>query len=133
MTETSAAAQAKIRAGTRIERSNKKLFDDRLITVSHVELDKSVADMPRIRVEIHHFGSRAVDDARLDLLFLDSKNQVLGRRAVNPLVVAGSLYGDQVKPLRPGEIREFFIDASQPPAGWLNNVAAEIVYYRFAP
>lgn len=131
--QLSTNTQVKIRGGVRIERGKSKGFDERLIVINHVKVDKSVADTPRVQVEIDYFGTRIVEDARLDLLFLDSKEKVLGRRAVNPLVVSGGLYGDKVSPLNPGEKRAFYIDASNTPAGWTSHVAAEMIYYRFAP
>lgn len=133
LSQLSADTQVTIRGGVRIERGKSRGFDERLIVINHAKLDKSVADMPRVQVEIDHFGTRIVDDARLDLLFLDGHGRVLGRRAVNPLVVSGGLYGDKASPLNPGEKRELYIDASNAPEGWTSHVAAEIIYYRFAP
>ena len=78
-------------------------------------------------------GERPVIDIRVDILFMDGKDRILSRRAINPLVVSGGLFGDKTKPLFPGETRGFQADATQPPSGWINQLKAEVVYYQFAP
>ncbi|WP_130471355.1 hypothetical protein [Candidatus Magnetaquicoccus inordinatus] len=128
-----AAVNARISGGTRIESGKSPTFDRGLMTVDEVQIDKSLPDQPRIQVRISHHGNRVVDHARMDILFLDNKATLLARRAVNPLVVSGGLYGDKIKPLRPDEVREFYVDATQAPLGWLDQVAVELIYYQFAP
>ncbi|MEO5340051.1 MAG: hypothetical protein H7837_05955 [Magnetococcus sp. MYC-9] len=133
LAQENSVARAKVRAGVRVERDKSDAFDEELITVEQVQTDRSVPDMPRILIRMNHRGDRIVDNVRMDILFLDQKSALLARRPVNPLVVAGSLTGDKVKPLQPGEQREFYVDATQAPLGWLEQVGTELVYYQFAP
>ena len=133
LTQITVAAHVKVKSGVRIERGKTPGFDDGLLVVDQTQVDRTLFDQPRILVRMSHHGDRAVDSARLDILFLDSKSTLLARRAVNPLVISGGLSGDKIKPLRPGEVREFFVDATQAPLGWMDQLSTEVVYYQFAP
>ncbi|MBF0459905.1 MAG: hypothetical protein HQL87_00765 [Magnetococcales bacterium] len=133
LAQTAAATQAKVKNGIRVERGKSPAFDDGLLIVDSIQVDNTLPNLPRIQVRLSHHGDRTVDNARLDILFLDSKATALARRAVNPLVVAGGLLGDKVKSLRPGEVREFYVDATQAPMGWIDQLTSEVVYYQFAP
>ncbi|MBF0185123.1 MAG: hypothetical protein HQM06_12150 [Magnetococcales bacterium] len=133
LNQVSAAVNARIKGGVRIESGKSPAFDRGLLLVDQIEIDKSLPEQPRIQVRISHHGNRVVDNARMDILFLDNKATLLARRAVNPLVVSGGLYGDKVKPMRPDEVRDFYVDATQAPLGWLDQVSVELIYYQFAP
>ncbi|MBF0097117.1 MAG: hypothetical protein HQM04_10875 [Magnetococcales bacterium] len=133
LNQVSAAFNARIKGGTRVESGKSAGFDRGLLLVDRIEVDKTIPEQPFIRVQISHHGNRVVDGARMDILFLDNKATLLARRAVNPLVVSGGLYGDKVKPIRPEEVREFIVDATQAPLGWLDQVSVELVYYQYAP
>ena len=133
LSQLNAAYRAKVKAGIRIEKGKSPTFDNELILIKRVETDKSVAESPRIQVSIRYNGERVIDSARMDILFLDNRSTVLGRRAINPLVVSGSMFGDRIQPLQPSELRALTVDATQAPLGWVDQVAAEIIYYQFAP
>ena len=123
--------QDKSKTLPRIEKGKSGDFVEGLLTVSslRVELD----DMPHIRALLSNNGTKYLDDARVDILFMDGKDKVLLRRSINPLVVSGGLFGDKTKPLFPGETREITLDASQTPPGWINQLKAEVIYYQLAP
>lgn len=133
LAQVSAVAQGKVKGGVRVERNKSPAFNPILIEVEQIQVDKNLPDLPRIQVRMNYTGNRILESARMDILFLDNKATVLGRRAVNPLVISGGLYGDRVKPLHPGEVRTFFADATQAPLGWMDQVSAELVHYQFAP
>lgn len=126
-------------ATPRIERGKSDDFAEGLLIVSNLQLNSdkakagSAPDKPRIHATLNNTSTRPVIDIRVDILFMDGKDRILSRRAINPLVVSGGLFGDKTKPLFPGETRGFQADATQPPSGWINQLKAEVVYYQFAP
>ncbi|MBF0160789.1 MAG: hypothetical protein HQL88_00740 [Magnetococcales bacterium] len=133
LAQLNAASRARVKAGVRIEKGRSSSFDDELIVIEQLQVDKSVAEWPRIRIALRYNGDRVIDEAKLDVLFLDSKATLLARRAINPLVVSGSMFGDKMQPLHPGELRNVVVDATQAPLGWLDRVSVELIYYRYAP
>ena len=120
-----------------VERGKSEAFDAALLKIDNVRLVKGRGDsttglrVPHLHALVSNKGANPMIEARVDMLFMDGTGQVLARRSVNPLVVSGGLFGDKIRPLQPGESREFEVDTSQLPAGWGSQIHAELVYYRY--
>lgn len=108
------------------------LIVDNMRVVSGREETGMETDASFIRALMSNKAKKPFVDAKIDIIFVDGKERILLRRSINPLVVSGGLFGDKVKPLYPGESREFVVDASQPPSGWTNQIRTEVVYYQFS-
>lgn len=123
----------------RVEKGKSGDFEEGLLVINNLRLDSGAGqtgegmDTPHIHALLSNTGSNYLDDARVDISFLDAEGNVLLRRSINPLVVSGGLFGDKIKPLFPGETRKIMVDASQVPSGWIDKLRAEVVYYRLAP
>ena len=126
----------------RIEKGKSGDFVAKRFVVDHLRLDSGKTkrgdtdiDVPHIHALMSHIdkeGTQPFVGARVDILFMDDKDNILLRRSVDPLVVSGGLFGDKKKPLSPGESREFIVDATHPPSGWTDKLKAEVIYYQYA-
>ncbi|MBF0416133.1 MAG: hypothetical protein HQL78_07275 [Magnetococcales bacterium] len=117
---------------------NKKLLGAR-------EEAKGVVILDRIRVGVDDYKNRVIQgritnqgsrnlayvEAKVD--FTESGGNIVQSRLVNPLVVAGGIFGDQVQTLSPGENRRFQLDASDLPESWTGSVTMEVKSYHFVP
>ncbi|MBF0435127.1 MAG: hypothetical protein HQL77_07115 [Magnetococcales bacterium] len=117
---------------------NKKLLGAR-------EEAKGVVILDRIRVGVDDYKNRVIQgritnqgsrnlayvEAKVD--FTESGGNIVQSRLVNPLVVAGGIFGDHVQTLSPGENRRFQLDASDLPESWNGSVTMEVKSYHFVP
>lgn len=101
-----------------------------LVVVDDMKIDSKAMGGPNIQAKIHNYGTQPLENARVDILFLNGSGKVLLRRAINPLVISGGLFGDKIKPLYPGEDRAFHAAISHPP-GWMGRLGVEVISYRF--
>lgn len=85
----------------------------------------------RITARLSNRAQKKLIFAQVDIRFLSASKQVLLTRAVNPLVVAGGLFGDQVEPLEAGTSRLFTVFADDAPASWAGDVDAVVIDFRF--
>ena len=127
----SAITQGQSKNLPRIEKGKSGDFVEGLLLVNSLWVE--LGETPQINGLLSNNSTHFLDDARVDILFMDGKNKILQRRSINPLVVSGGLFGDKIKPLFPGETRAIALDASQTPPGWINQLQAEVIYYQLVP
>ena len=98
-----------------------------------MKVQKGDNNVQIIQARIHNQSSKYLADVNLDILFLNSRGKTMFKRAINPLVVSGGLFGDKIQTLAPGASRIFIVDATEVPQGWSQEVNYTMVNYSFAP
>lgn len=117
---------------------NKKMLGTREEAKGVVILDQIRVDVDEhknrvIQGRIANQGSRSLAHVEAKIDFTDAGGGVLQSRLVNPLVVLGGIFGDQVQTLSPGDKRRFQLDASDLPGSWTGSLTMEVQAYHFVP
>jgi hypothetical protein len=111
----------------------KQYTDDGVVLIANMQVQKGDNNEQLIQARIHNQSSQYLADVHIDILFLNSRGKTMFKRAINPLVVSGGLFGDKIQTLAPGASRIFIVDATEVPQGWSQEVNYTMVNYSFAP
>ncbi|MBF0382171.1 MAG: hypothetical protein HQL69_14195 [Magnetococcales bacterium] len=104
-----------------------------VVLVDNIQVQKGDNNEPLIQARIHNQSSQYLANVHIDILFLNSRGKTMFKRAINPLVISGGLFGDKIQTLAPGASRIFIVDATEVPKGWSQEVNYALVKYNFAP
>ncbi|OSM01952.1 hypothetical protein [Magnetofaba australis] len=102
------------------------------VAVGNFRLGGSVLGHRRLQGDLVNWAEQTLESARVELDFLDRNGHILARRQLDPLVIAGGVFGDQVKPLEAGMSRVFGLDARDLPSAWKGAVRARVLTYTLA-
>ncbi|MBF0445872.1 MAG: hypothetical protein HQL68_09790 [Magnetococcales bacterium] len=109
----------------------KKHTEDGVVLIANMQVQKGDNNEQVIQSRIHNQSSKYLANVNLDILFLNSQGKTMFKRAINPLVVSGGLFGDKIQTLAPGASRIFIVDATEVPQGWSQEVNYAVVDYSF--
>ncbi|MBF0194988.1 MAG: hypothetical protein HQL71_10540 [Magnetococcales bacterium] len=112
---------------------SKKQSDVGVVLVDNMKVQKGENNIQIIQARIINQSSKYLAEVHLDILFLNSRGKTMFKRGVNPLVISGGLFGDKIQTLAPGASRTFYVDATEVPRGWSQEVNYTLVNYSFAP
>ena len=103
-----------------------------VVMVDQMQVQNGENSEKLIQARVQNRGGRFLADVRIEVLFFNSRGKPILSRGINPLVISGGLFGDKVQTLAPGSSRIFFVDATDIPPGWSEDVSAKVISYRFA-
>ncbi|MEO5376654.1 MAG: hypothetical protein H7832_02540 [Magnetococcus sp. DMHC-6] len=98
-----------------------------LVVVDSVRIERKWDNQRWIEARILNRGGQTLKQAQVNFDFLGRGNEAVYQRKVNPLVVSGGLFGDEVAPLKPMEERIFLVSVDKIPASWEGRIEPRVV------
>nr|CRH08145.1 Protein of unknown function [Candidatus Magnetococcus massalia] len=103
------------------------------LVAGNARVGKNIMGRPWFFAELLNQGEKQLEAVVIQVTFQNKQGRLQLTRQVNPLVVGGGILGDQLRPLKVGQVRTFGFSLADLPITWRGKIRMQVQQPRFAP